>query len=161
LRRVAELGPLAFSAVTEREYIRLYARIMAMSGDFMLSAPPQLSQERFTRIWNYLAAGEEKAKDFDDLMAASTRAKRRLLAYVEEEGPFIFEDGRCLFIDVLAFELDHWQRMRIPLRDVTHVAQKAFLTEYERDPRSYFYSHRLQFVILGVVALAAVLYFVL
>jgi len=104
---------LAFYAVTEREYIRLYDRITAMSRDLMLPTPPQLSPERFHRIWSHIAAGEEKAKDFDSLMAAATRAKRRLLAYIEEEGPFVFEDGRCLFIDVAAFELDHWQWMRI------------------------------------------------
>ncbi len=58
-------------------------------------------------------------------MAAATRAKRRLLAYVEEEGPFVFEGGRSLFIDVRAFELDHWQWMKIPLRDVTRRAITA------------------------------------
>jgi len=147
--------------MTEREYIRLYERIMAMSGDLMLSPPPQLSQETFARIWNRLSAGEEKAKDFEDLMAAATRAKRRLLAYIEEEGPFVFEDGKCLFIDVRAFELDHWQWMKIPLRDVTNVAQKAFLTEHERDPRAYFYNHRHELVVFGVIALVVIIYFVL
>ena len=152
---------LAFYAVTEREYIRLYDRITAMSRDLMLPTPPQLSPERFHRIWSHIAAGEEKAKDFDSLMAAATRAKRRLLAYIEEEGPFVFEDGRCLFIDVAAFELDHWQCMSIPIRDVTHLAQKAFLTEYDRDPRAYFYKRRHKFVILGIVGVVSILYLAL
>ena len=127
----------------------------------MLSTPPQLSKARFDEIWKRVTAGEEKPKDFADFMAAATRAKRRLLAYVEEEGPFVFENGRCLFIDVPAFELDDWQWMRIPLLDVTQLGQKAFLTEYERDPKSYFYNHRHQFVILGIIAIGVILYLVL
>ena len=94
-------------------------------------------------------------------MAAATRAKRRLLNYVEEEGPFVFEEGRCLFIDVYAFEFDDWRLMRIPARDVTHLAQAAFLTECERDPKSYFYNHRYEFTFLGIVAILVLLYLLL
>ncbi len=125
-----------------------------MSGDYFPVEPPRLSESRFNHIWKRVAQGEPKAKDFDDLMVAAGRAKRRLLEFVGEEGPFVFEDGRCFFIDVPALELDHWQWMKIPLRDVTTLAQQAFLTEYERDPRAYFYNNRQMFVFVGLFVLA-------
>ena len=141
--------------MTEREYFRLRDRIWSLSANS--STRGEISQERFHQIWAHVARGEENAEDFGALMAAATRAKRRLLKYVEQEGPFVFEDGRCLFIDVGAFELEHWQWPKIPVRDVTPIAQNAFLSEYERGPRAYFYDHRNELLVFGIVTVAIVL----
>jgi len=56
---------------------------------------------------------------------------------VLENGPFVFENGQCLFIDVALFQWEDWQWPRIPVMNVTDLAQDAFLTEFDREPRVY------------------------
>ena len=66
-------------------------------------------------------------------MSAARRVKKRLLQMVLSQGPFLFEDGSCFFIDVDSFDMDSWQWMKLPVWDVTDRAQGVFEADFLRD----------------------------
>ena len=86
-------------------------------------------------------------------MSEAGKAKQRLLQYVLDFGPFIFEDDRCLIIDVRQFNANEWQCPQIPVIDVTSHAQRAFLSPRKLSPEKYVKEKILLVIfILGVIA---------
>ena len=64
-------------------------------------------------------------------------AKTKLISYILKNGPFVFENDRCLLILADQFGWEDWQYMRVPVKDVTEYAQQAFVPMRELQPENF------------------------
>jgi hypothetical protein len=138
--------------MTLREYNRILDHVNAFrQRDDLFFA--ELSAATHDKIWKVVAEGASRPADFKEFMSEATKAKQRLLQYVLDSGPFLFEDGRCLMIDVRQFNANDWQWPQIPVIDVTDHAQRAFLSPRKLSPEKYF-RERIPLIMfmLGVIA---------
>ena len=154
--------------MTEDEYYRILDHIDACQRQHnpWLSSLPKISHDK---IWALIS--EEalllpvgKPDDYSSISGLSEAdiqkpklAKQKLWEYISDNGPFVFEGGRCYFISVHQFGFDDWQHMRIPVVDVTDIAQKAFLSERKLQPERFvFQKNRITLGVLCAVALVII-----
>jgi hypothetical protein len=108
-----------------------------------------LSEANHKKIWNFISqdASRLSLEEIRQILQPkgicqednlrSNMAKRKLFAYVCKNGPFVFENDRCLLILASQFGWEDWQYMRVPVMDVTDCAQQAFLNKRKLQPEGF------------------------
>jgi hypothetical protein len=156
--------------MTQDVYWRVLDHINSFQSqsDVWLSSLPKGAHEK---IWAFIS--EEASKipivepsdysNLSDLNEATNQrpnlAKQKLWEYVSDNGPFVFEGGRCYFILVHQFDFFDWQHMRIPADDVTDIAQKAFLSKRILHPDEFkVIKNRDRLLFLGAVGMIVFYY---
>lgn len=140
-------------ALSEGGYLQILRRIKQLrEGDFGASDDPflsSLSEASHSRIWNYISrdASHLSLEELRQILKPKTAceednlrakmAKIKLVEYVCEHGPFVFENDRCLLILADQFGWENWQHMRIPVKDVTKYAQQAFVPLRQLQPEDF------------------------
>jgi hypothetical protein len=139
--------------LSEKGYLRILNRVTRLrKGDFGGSyhgCLSSLSEASHTRIWNYVSQDASRLSleelrdilkpqtDWEEASLRANMAKRKLVAYVREHGPFVFENDRCLLILADQFGWEDWQYMRVPVVDVTNCAQQAFVPMRNLQPEDF------------------------
>lgn len=139
--------------ISEKGYLRILDRVRHLEqGDFGGSHDcflSSLSEASHTKIWNFISQDAMRLSPeelrrilqpknrWEEASLRANMAKQKLVAYVRENGPFVFENDRCLMILAGQFGWEDWQYMRIPVKDVTNCAQQAFLPKRELQPEDF------------------------
>lgn len=139
--------------LSEGGYLRILRHIKQLQkGDFGASNDPllySLSEASHTKIWNYVCQDASRLSleelkqilkpktDWEEASLRAKMAKTKLISYILENGPFVFENDRCLLILADQFGWEDWQYMRVPVKDVTEYAQQALVPMRELQPENF------------------------
>lgn len=145
--------------MTESEYIRLRAKILALP-EFQNGYRTESAPKELVGVMYWLSTKDLKEpKTYAEQVASATAVKQNLLKEVVRTGPFLFTEERCYFIDVKSFELLDWAWSRIPVIDVTEAANHGFMSEFERNPRKYIKKNMSTYIF--IIVLCIFTYFIL